>query len=165
MWQGSSGKSSDERAALCPSGRKQLLQQRGRYPRIHDEAFIIAGMRRSVEQAMNEPRLQGVARGRLKESDHFFHFLRFFWRVGDVFSSRFLPNSFCRTPFAAGWHLAHAALNRARRATTRLLRRVPRRLLETAFDKVLSRRVLRCLAVGFRGKKEPLEGTFEKALT
>ena len=39
------------------------------------------------------------------------------------------------------------------RATTRLLRRVLRRVLGIAFEKVLRRVLTRCLAVGFRGKQ------------
>ena len=39
------------------------------------------------------------------------------------------------------------------RATTCLLRRALRRVLETAFEKVLRRDLRRCLAVGFRGRK------------
>ena len=55
---------------------------------------------------------QGAAKGvRQKEFDHFFFvfgtlsvtFWSLFVMLLSLFPSRFLPNSFCRTPFAAGW--------------------------------------------------------------
>ena len=40
-----------------------------------------------------------------------------------------------------------------------LLRRVPRRVLETAFEKVLRRILRRCLVVGFNGGKGSEKGS------
>ena len=54
--------------------------------------------------------LQRAAKGRQKEFDHFVLFLGLFrWLIGHIFwyfchfFVTFLLNSFCRTPFAAGW--------------------------------------------------------------
>ena len=49
-------------------------------------------------------------------------------------------------------------------ATTRLLRRVLRRVLDTAFEKVPRRVLRRCLAVGFRGKKGSMKGLSRRHL-
>ena len=42
------------------------------------------------------------------------------------------------------------------------LRRVLRRVLDTAFEKVLRRVLRRCLAVGFRGKKGSETGSWKR---